>query len=172
MGKTFQAAQLSHKIFLTLDHSCEIFFWYLINWTSTESTKFGPISRKNWSYPKLRSWIYILQWKKIERLGHFRHRKLDFESQIFVLFQFSTTFWKFSWADIKKIFRKSDIGSKNSHVLLVQPEIVFPVFFFFTDICIFCWTLYYVEKKSYFTSDLSKIVPNTVVKHYRVWYDF
>ena len=35
-GKTFQAAQLTHEKFLTLDHSCEIFFWYLPNWTSTD----------------------------------------------------------------------------------------------------------------------------------------
>ena len=26
MGKTFQAAQLTHKRFLTIDHSCKIFF--------------------------------------------------------------------------------------------------------------------------------------------------
>ena len=36
MGKTFQAAQLTHEIFLTIDHSCKIFFWYLPNWTSTD----------------------------------------------------------------------------------------------------------------------------------------
>ena len=35
MGKTFQAAQLTHERFLTMDHSCKIFFWYLPNWTST-----------------------------------------------------------------------------------------------------------------------------------------
>ena len=45
-GETFQAAQLTHERFLTLDHSCEIFFWYLPNWSFTESTKFGPIFRK------------------------------------------------------------------------------------------------------------------------------
>jgi hypothetical protein len=26
MGKTFQAAQLTHEIFLTIDHFCKIFF--------------------------------------------------------------------------------------------------------------------------------------------------
>ena len=31
MGKTFQAAQLTHERFLTIDHSCKIFFWYLPN---------------------------------------------------------------------------------------------------------------------------------------------
>ena len=36
MGKTFQAAQLTHERFLTIDHSCKIFFWYLSNWTSTD----------------------------------------------------------------------------------------------------------------------------------------
>ena len=36
MGKTFKAAQLTHEIFLTIDHSCKIFFWYLHNWTSTD----------------------------------------------------------------------------------------------------------------------------------------
>ena len=35
MGKTFQGAQVTHEIFLTIDHSCKIFFWYLPNWTST-----------------------------------------------------------------------------------------------------------------------------------------
>ena len=35
-GKTFQAAQLTHERFLTIDHSCKIFFWYLPNWTSTD----------------------------------------------------------------------------------------------------------------------------------------
>ena len=34
-GKTFQAAQLTHERFLTIDHSCKIFFWYLPSWTST-----------------------------------------------------------------------------------------------------------------------------------------
>ena len=36
MGKTFKAAQLTHEIFLTIDYSCKIFFWYLPNWTSTD----------------------------------------------------------------------------------------------------------------------------------------
>ena len=36
MGKTFQAAQLTHERFLTIDHSCKMFFWYLPNWTSTD----------------------------------------------------------------------------------------------------------------------------------------
>ena len=36
MEKTFQAAQLTHERFLTIDHSCKIFFWYLPNWTSTD----------------------------------------------------------------------------------------------------------------------------------------
>ena len=36
MGKTFQAAQLTHERFLTIDHSCKIFFWHLPNWTSTD----------------------------------------------------------------------------------------------------------------------------------------
>ena len=31
MGKTFQAAQLAHERFLTIDHSCKIFFWYSCN---------------------------------------------------------------------------------------------------------------------------------------------
>ena len=35
MEKTFQAAQLTHERFLTIDHFCKIFFWYLPNWTST-----------------------------------------------------------------------------------------------------------------------------------------
>ena len=36
MGKTFQAAQLTHERFLTIDHPYKIFFWYLPNWTSTD----------------------------------------------------------------------------------------------------------------------------------------
>ena len=36
MGKTFQAAKLTHEGFLTMDHSCKIFFWYLLNWASTD----------------------------------------------------------------------------------------------------------------------------------------
>ena len=35
MKKTFQAAQLTHESFLTIDHSSKLFFWYLPNWTST-----------------------------------------------------------------------------------------------------------------------------------------
>ena len=31
-----------------------------------------------------------------------------------------------SWADIKKIFRRSDLGSKNCHVLVVQLETFSP----------------------------------------------
>ena len=34
--KTFQATQLTHERFLTIDHSCKVFFWYLPNWTSTD----------------------------------------------------------------------------------------------------------------------------------------
>ena len=34
-GKRFKLPQLTHAIFLTIDHSCKIFFWYLPNWTST-----------------------------------------------------------------------------------------------------------------------------------------
>ena len=36
MGEKFQAAQLTHERFLTIDHSCKIFFWYLPNWTFTD----------------------------------------------------------------------------------------------------------------------------------------
>jgi hypothetical protein len=36
MEKTFQAAQLTHERFLTIDHSWKIIFWYLPNWTSTD----------------------------------------------------------------------------------------------------------------------------------------
>ena len=35
-GKRFKLPQLTHESFLTLDHSCKIFFWYLPNWTSTD----------------------------------------------------------------------------------------------------------------------------------------
>ena len=34
-GKRFKLPQLTHDSFLTLHHSCKIFFWYLPNWTST-----------------------------------------------------------------------------------------------------------------------------------------
>ena len=34
-GKRFKLPQLTHESFLTLHHSCKIFFWYLPNWTST-----------------------------------------------------------------------------------------------------------------------------------------
>ena len=34
-GKRFKLPQLTHESFLTIDHSCKIFFWYLPNWTST-----------------------------------------------------------------------------------------------------------------------------------------
>ena len=34
-GKRFKLPQLIHESFLTLHHSCKIFFWYLPNWTST-----------------------------------------------------------------------------------------------------------------------------------------
>ena len=34
-GKRFKVPQLTHESFLTIDHSCKIFFWYLPNWTST-----------------------------------------------------------------------------------------------------------------------------------------
>jgi hypothetical protein len=35
-GKRFKLPQLTHVRFLTIDHSCKIFFWYLPNWTSTD----------------------------------------------------------------------------------------------------------------------------------------
>ena len=34
-GKHLKLPQLTHESFLTIDHSCKIFFWYLPNWTST-----------------------------------------------------------------------------------------------------------------------------------------
>ena len=34
-GKCLKLPQLTHESFLTIDHSCKIFFWYLPNWTST-----------------------------------------------------------------------------------------------------------------------------------------
>ena len=34
-GKRFMLPQLTHESFLTIDHSCKVFFWYLPNWTST-----------------------------------------------------------------------------------------------------------------------------------------
>ena len=34
--KRFKLPQLTHESFLTLHHSCKIFFWYLPNWTSTD----------------------------------------------------------------------------------------------------------------------------------------
>ena len=34
-GKRFKLPQLTHKSFLTIDHSCKISFWYLPNWTFT-----------------------------------------------------------------------------------------------------------------------------------------
>ena len=34
-GKRFMLPQLTHESFLTIDHSCKTFFWYLPNWTST-----------------------------------------------------------------------------------------------------------------------------------------
>ena len=35
-GKRFKLPWLTHERFLTIDHSCKIFFWYLPNWTSTD----------------------------------------------------------------------------------------------------------------------------------------
>ena len=35
--------------------------------------------------------------------------------------------WKFSLADIKKIFCRSDVGSKSSHVLVVAAWNIFPI---------------------------------------------
>ena len=35
-GKRFKLPQLTHESFLTIYHSCKIFFWYLPNWTSTD----------------------------------------------------------------------------------------------------------------------------------------
>ena len=81
MGKTFQAAQLTHERFLTIDHS-------------------------------LLQNIFLISAKLIF------HRPLVC-STIRIL-------WKFSLADIKKIFCRSDLWSKISHVLVVQLEKFFP----------------------------------------------
>ena len=35
-GKRFKLPQQTHESFLTIDHSCKMFFWHLPNWTSTE----------------------------------------------------------------------------------------------------------------------------------------
>ena len=35
-GKRFKLPQLTHETFLTIDHSSNLFFWYLPNWTSTD----------------------------------------------------------------------------------------------------------------------------------------
>ena len=35
-GKRFKLPTLTHERFLTIYHSCKMFFWYLQNWTSTD----------------------------------------------------------------------------------------------------------------------------------------
>ena len=35
-GKRFKLPTLTHERFLTIYHSCKMFFWYLPNWTSTD----------------------------------------------------------------------------------------------------------------------------------------
>ena len=61
MGKRFQAAQLTHERFLTLDHSSEIFFWHLPIWTFT---KWSKSAKCNIGLPKLifyvkKVWIFL-----------------------------------------------------------------------------------------------------------------
>ena len=36
MGKTFQAAQLTHDIFLTIDHSCQTDLWCVVLYVTPE----------------------------------------------------------------------------------------------------------------------------------------
>ena len=128
MGKTFQAAQLTHERFLTLYHSCEIFFWYLPNWPSTESPKFGSFFlvnkvirklklSKNVFYKKCGPEFKFFNEKKLERFRRFLTENWLWKSDFCTFLHILTTVWKFSWADIKKIFRRSDLGSKISHVL-------------------------------------------------------
>ena len=42
------SAQLTHERFLTKDHSCKIFFWYLPNWTSTNHVSCAKVHTTNW----------------------------------------------------------------------------------------------------------------------------
>ena len=81
MGKTFQAAQLTHERFLTIDNSCKMFFWYLPNWTSTNL------------------WCVVLYVKHSST--HQRSVEVQF-------------------GRYQKMFCRSDLWSKISHVLVVQ----------------------------------------------------
>ena len=61
----------------------------------------------------------------LKKEGKIKENKGSF-SIIFLWAQILLTWWKFSWVDIKTIFRRSDLGSKISHLLVVQLEMFSP----------------------------------------------
>ena len=103
MGETFQAAQLTHERFLTLQHSYEISLRYLPNWTSIKSTKFGPIFRIKWftievikkcPLQKGGPELIFFNGKNEKDLDVFWHRKLTLKVQFLHFFHLLTTLWK------------------------------------------------------------------------------
>ena len=99
IGKTFQAAQLTPERFLTIDHSCKIFFWYLPNWTS------------------MYLWCVVLYVTHSTTCYITLHVSYSTTHQRSVEVQFGR---------YKKAFCRSDLWSKISHVLVVQLEMFSP----------------------------------------------
>ena len=61
MGKRFQAAQLTHERFVTIDHSFKTFFWYLPNRTSMLRILYSTNTIGWWKFS------YILQeWSMVK----------------------------------------------------------------------------------------------------------
>ena len=107
-GKRFKLPQLKHESFLTLHHSCKIFFWYLPNWTSTDlwcvvlyvaystthqrfvEVQFGRYQKnifQEWSMVENLSCVSCAAWNvfPINSLMSRNHTKLCFLRKIFSL---------------------------------------------------------------------------------------
>ena len=77
MGKTFQAAQLTHERFLTIDYSCKILFWYLPNWTSSDLSVYYYMlrivlhTRGPWKFSLADTYqkYILLEWSMVKNLS-------------------------------------------------------------------------------------------------------
>ena len=113
MAKTFQAAQLTHEIFLTIDHSFKIFFWYLSNWTSTDlwclvlyvtysTTHQRSVEVQFGRYQKniLQEWCRVKKLSCVScgSLKRFPHTFTN-DTRIYVMFRLapSNCLWKVAW---------------------------------------------------------------------------
>ena len=126
-GKRLKLPQLTHESFLTIDHSCKIFFWYLPNWTSTNLWCVVLYVTYSTTHQRLVEVQFGRYQKNILQEGYmvkklscvicgslkrFPHTFTNSMYCTWLIVLHTGGRWKFSWADIKKNFAGVIYGQK------------------------------------------------------------